>query len=187
MTEAAKYTGGQFIEVSMPCSNIHEQEAFWTGLFDAKVIFRGRMNGWPFTRIIVAGVSLVFREEENFEIPPGPDDEFNFCRHLGIRVADLNEAIENLKARGAKFVLTPDDVRQLQERRQEDGRPLLEVDYIAPPLNATRITEGEFKHDVAILVGPDNLWVELNQIKQPVDAPWYPKLPVESSGLKGRS
>lgn len=33
---------------------------------------------------------------------------------------------------------------------------------------------GEFKHDVAICVGPDHLWIELNQIKEPTDTAWYP-------------
>ena len=177
MAAEVKCTDANFIEVSMPCTDVELQEAFWVDLFDAKVIFRGRMNGQRFSRIIVAGVSLVFREDADFQPPPGPEQEFEFRRHLGLRVPDMDVAIQVLRDRGAHFVLTPDDVRRLQNLGGEEGQPLLEVDYIASPLTAARIARGEFKHEVAILVAPDNVWVELNEIRQPPDVRWYSSLP----------
>ena len=61
-----------------------------------------------------------------------------------------------------------------QDGKSQSNRKYLETTYIAEPLTAQRIASGEFKHDVAILVGPDNLWIELNQIKEPSDTVWYP-------------
>jgi len=163
-----------FIELSYACSDADAQERFWCDLFDGEVLFRGQMMGQPFSRIMVCGVSLVFREDPDFVTPPGPGDEFGYREHIGLRVDDLDAAIAELEAKGAHFTLTPARVRELQQMKQDDGRKFLETTYIAPPLTAARIAAGEFKHDVAILVGPDNIWVELNQIKEPDDTRWYP-------------
>ncbi len=183
----------QFIEVSLTCSDCESMEKFWVDLFDAKVIFRGYMLGQPFTRLLVCGISLIFRQNPNFQAPLGPGKEFLFENHLGLRVHDLDASIAELESKGAHFVLSPAIVRQLQKTpmpqeggqeedhvsKSQDGksqsnRKYLETTYIAPPLTAQRIASGEFKHDVAILVGPDNLWIELNQIKEPTDTAWYP-------------
>jgi catechol 2,3-dioxygenase-like lactoylglutathione lyase family enzyme len=165
-----------FIEVSMACSDCEAMEKFWVDLFGAKVIFRGQMAGQPFTRLTMPGVSLIFRQDPNFAAPAGPGQEWEYRNHLGLRVDDLDRAIADLESRGANFVLTPAKVRELQQKMGGGGMgKYLQTTYIAPPLSRERIDAGEFKHDVAILVGPDNLWVELNQIKEPADTQWYPK------------
>lgn len=173
MTLAAEKTY-PFIEVSMACSDAAAMEAFWHKMFAAKVLFRGRMMGHPFSRILACGITLVFREDPDFQAPPGPGREFNFCNHLGLRVTDLAAAIRDLEAKGAQFVLTPELVRQYQQTKKDDGAPFLVTDYIAPPLTAERIAAGEYAIDLAIMVGPDNLWIELNQITEPDDTSWFP-------------
>lgn len=164
----------RFIEVSLACSDVAAMERFWVDLFDAKVVFQGLIGGEPFSRVLACGVTLVFREDRAFVPPAGPGQERAYRDHLGLRVADLERAIADLKARGAKFVLTPASARQLQQA-PASGSKYVETTYIAPPLNAERIAAGELRHDVAILVGPDNLWVELNQIREPADTQWYPR------------
>lgn len=81
----------QFIEVSLSCSNCEEMERFWVEKFDGKVIFRGKMMGQPFSRIMVCGISLIFRQNPNFIPPAGPGKEFLFENHLGLRVHDLEK------------------------------------------------------------------------------------------------
>ena len=158
--------------------DVDAQEEFWTRLFDAQTIFRGRMMGLRFTRMMVCGISLIFREDPDFVPPPGPGEEWLFRSHLGIRVHDMDKAIADLEAKGAQFVLTPARVRELQRMTQEkgeyEGHKYLETDYIRPPLTLDRIKAGEFRHDVAILVAPDNYWVELNHVTEPADTRWYP-------------
>ncbi|MCB1723979.1 MAG: hypothetical protein KDJ39_09835 [Gammaproteobacteria bacterium] len=163
-----------FIEVSTACSDATRMEEFWRDMFDAQVIFRGNMMGQPFTRLVACGITLVFREDPQFRPPPGPGEEFFFREHLGLRVKDLEAAITELEAKGAQFVLTPAKVREFQQMKKDDGRKFLETTYVAPPLTPERIAAGEFKIDVAIMVGPDNLWIELNQISEPADTGWFP-------------
>ncbi len=163
-----------FIEISLSCSDAAAQEAFWCHLFEAQVLFRGRMMGQPFIRLLACGVTLVFREDPEFKPPPGPEEERLFCNHLGLRVPNLDEAIKELEARGARFVLTPEQVKTLQGQKGEGGEGFLITDYIAPPLTRARIAAGELRHEVAILLGPDNLWIELNEIHEPLDTQWYP-------------
>lgn len=168
-------TAFPFMEVSLACSNVAEMEAFWVRMFDATVIFRGRMAGQPFSRIVACGITFVFRQDPDFVAPPGPGKEWEFRNHLGLRVADLASAIADLEARGAQFVLTPEKVRELQRlQKSEDARPYFETEFIAPPLDAERIKRGDYRIDVAIMVGPDNLWVELNQVTEPQDTNWFP-------------
>ncbi|MBU0553983.1 VOC family protein [Myxococcota bacterium] len=163
-----------FIEVSMRCSDADAMTQFWCDLFDAKVLFKGRMMDQPFSRVLVCGVTLVFRQDPNFKPPPGPGEEWLYNDHLGLRVASLDEAIAALEAKGARFVLTPARVRALQRSQGQGGQPLLETTYVAPPLTLERLKAGDLRHDVAILVGPDNLWIELNEIHEPQDTQWYP-------------
>ncbi len=171
----------RFMEVSMACASVEVQERFWTEMFGGQVLFRGNMAGLPFSRMIACGVTLVFREDPDFPTPPGPGQEFHFRNHLGLRVDDLDAAIADLESRGAHFVLTPAIVRQMQQKKLEgEGedagpqRKWLETTFIAPPLTRERIDSGEYKHEVAIMVGPDNLWIELNEVKEPEDARWFP-------------
>lgn len=163
-----------FIEISMACSDLGAMESFWENMFDGKVIFRGKMMSQPYSRMIACGITLAFREDPSYVPPPGPGQEFMFRNHLGFRVRDLAEAIRQLESRGGKFVLTPDIVRQLQQSKQDNGRKFLETDFVAPPLTAERIAAGEFKIDVAIMAGPDNLWIELNEVREPEDTQWFP-------------
>jgi hypothetical protein len=97
-----------------------------------------------------------------------------FREHLGLRVKDLEAAITELEAKGANSALTPEKVRQFQQMKKDDGCKFLETDYVAPPLTPERIADGEFEVEVAILARPDNLWIELNQIREPADTNWFP-------------
>ena len=110
------FTEYQFVEMSLPTRDVDAQEEFWTRLFDAQTIFRGRMMGLRFTRMMVCGISLIFREDPDFVPPPGPGEEWLFRSHLGIRVHDMDKAIADLEAKGAQFVLTPARVRETSPR-----------------------------------------------------------------------
>ena len=110
-----------FMEVSLACSDCAAMEAFWIKMFDAEVLFRGAIMGEPFTRLMVCGISLLFRQDPAFVAPPGPGQERLYRNHLGLRCGDLDAALTDLEARGAQFVLSPAIVRQLQARQVADG------------------------------------------------------------------
>lgn len=149
-------------------------EAFWVRMFDARVLFRGRMFGQPYVRLLACGITLIFREDPAFVAPPGPGEERQFRTHLGLRCADLEAAILELEARGAVFVVTPAVTRQMLATAPPGAIRAVETTYICPPLTRERIDAGEYQHQVALLVGPDHLWIELNQITEPADTGWYP-------------
>lgn len=165
----------RFMEVSLACTRVQEMEDFWVRMFDAQVLFRGIMAGRPFSRVIACGVTLVFREDPGMTVPPGPGVERLYDNHLGLRVTNLESAIAELEARGARFVVTPALVRQWQQNATEATGKFIETTFIAPPLTRERITAGEYRHDVAIFGGPDNLWIELNEILEPADIRWFPE------------
>jgi len=158
----------RFMEVALGCSDVQAMEDFWVRMFDARVLFRGRMGGEPYARVLACGITLIFRRDPERPLPPGPGEERRFNDHLGLRVADLEAAIEELTARGARFVVTPALVRQW---KGQGG--FVETTFIAPPLTRERIDAGEYRHDVAILAGPDNLWVELNEVHEPAELGWF--------------
>jgi catechol 2,3-dioxygenase-like lactoylglutathione lyase family enzyme len=164
----------RFMEVSMACTDVEAMERFWVQMFDGKVLFRGLMAGQPFSRMIACGVTLVFRQDPAMAVPPGPGEESQYRNHLGLRVDDLDRAIGELEARGARFTLTPAMVRQFQQKRDAQTGAFLQTTYIAPPLTRERIAAGEYRHEVAIFPGPDNLWIELNEVREPEDAHWFP-------------
>lgn len=166
----------RFMEVALPTRDVQAQEEFWVRLFDAKVLFRGRMMGQRFLRIAACGITLILREDPALPLPPGPDEEIDFLAHLGLRVDDLAAAIAELEARGARFVFTPATAGSWFRRwQQRPGGAAIETTYIAPPLTRERIAAGEYAHAVAILAGPDNLWIELNEVREPADTGWYPR------------
>jgi catechol 2,3-dioxygenase-like lactoylglutathione lyase family enzyme len=107
-------------------------------------------------------------------VPPGPGQEVQYRNHLGIRVDDLEAAIADLEAKGARFTMTPALVREWQKKHDPGTGAYLQTTYIAPPLSRERITSGEYRHEVAIFPGPDNLWIELNEVHEPADAQWFP-------------
>ena len=174
----------KFIEVSLACRDCAVQEEFWTRMFGAKVIFRGKMMSQPFVRLLACGITLIFREDKALPLPPGPGEERQYRQHFGLRVHDMDAAIKDLESRGAKFVMTPALVRQYQQVKQSTGAKQFETDYIAPPLTRERIDSGEYKHEVAIFAGPDNLWIELNEVKEPLDTQWFPHMDSPGPGAK---
>lgn len=160
----------QFMEVSLACSDCDEMAAFFERMFDARVIFRGRMMGEPFVRIVACGITFIFRQQADWSARSGDPA---FRDHLGLKVTDLRAAIAHLRGRGATFVLDPDMVAKLQKGRTMSGTPMLETTYVAPPLELERLAESGYRHDVAILEGPDHLYVELNEVHMPPGVGWF--------------
>jgi len=71
------------------------------------------------------------------------------------------------------FVRTPALVRQWHQKQDPKTGRFLQPTFIAPPLTRERIDADEYRHDVAIFVGPDNLWIELNEVHEPADTQWF--------------
>lgn len=164
----------RLMEIVLPCSDLGATEAFFAHMFDARTLVRGRDADAdaPFCLLAVGGVTLRFIQVAGFQPPPGPGTERTFLNHVGFRVDDLEAALAELSARGARFVVTPALVRQWRASAG-GGAGFVDTHFIAPPLTRARIDAGEFTHEVAILAGPDNLWIELNEVHEPPDVRWF--------------
>ena len=160
----------RFVEVSLACSDAEEMAKFFERMFDAKVIFKGRMAGEPFVRIVACGITFVFRQQTGRgETPP----DRHFRSHLGLKVQNLEAAIAELKSRGARFVVEPEMVAKLQHQEGSGGEPYLVTTYVAPPLSPETIQASGYRHDLAIFEGPDRLYLELNEVHQPEGVDWF--------------
>ena len=49
----------------------------------------------------------------------------------------------------------------------------MQTTFVAPPLTLETLHEGGYRHDVAILEGPDRLWIELNEVHMPPGVDWF--------------
>ena len=143
---------------------------FFERMFDAKIIFRGRMLGEPFVRIIANGITYVFRQQTDFK-DPGPD--FALRNHPRLRVSNLDEAVAALNGRGANFALDPNKVKETQKQRTEGDRPMLEMTCVAEPLALETLAESGYKNDVAMFEAPDHLYIELNEVELPPRVDWF--------------
>jgi catechol 2,3-dioxygenase-like lactoylglutathione lyase family enzyme len=160
----------EFMEVSLGCSDAEEMAAFFERMFDGKVIFRGRMAGEPFARMVACGITFVFRQETG-RGPSPPDPHYR--DHLGLKVADMEAAIADLKARGAVFEVEPSMVKGMQQQQQDDGEPYFVATFVAEPLSLETLGASGYRHDVAIFRGPDGLAIELNEVHMPEGVDWF--------------
>ena len=160
-----------FMEVSLACSDAEAMAAFFVQMFDGQVIFKGSMAGEPFVRMVACGITFVFREDTDW---PGDPVDPRFRNHLGLKVDDLGRAIDDLEGRGARFALKPEGVAVLQQKDDEGGAgKWMQTTFVAPPLTLETLHEQGYRHDVAILEGPDRLWIELNEVHMPPGIDWF--------------
>ena len=85
-------------------------------MFDGQVIFKGRMAGEPFVRMVACGITFVFREDTDW---PGDPVDPRFRNHLGLKVDDLGRAILNYR-KAEQF--NPNDANVQQNLEYARGR-----------------------------------------------------------------
>jgi lactoylglutathione lyase len=85
---------------------------YYHRMFGAKVIESIQSDGKPRIDLELGGVSIfILRappEQETPACPPGP---YLGLDHFGLRVSNLNEAVAELKAKGAEFAVEPKTIR----------------------------------------------------------------------------
>jgi lactoylglutathione lyase len=85
---------------------------YYHRMFGAKVIESIQSDGKPRIDLELGGVSIfILRappEQETPACPPGP---YLGLDHFGLRVSNLDEAVAELKAKGAEFAVEPKTIR----------------------------------------------------------------------------
>lgn len=105
---ALKYS---FDHVHVYCTDILASERWFVDLLDARVTERRGSPATPTVALDLGGVSVLLRPRLPGESlgPPGPA-RFG-SDHMGLRVADVPETVEELRARGAEISGEPRELR----------------------------------------------------------------------------
>ena len=85
---------------------------YYQNMFDAKIIESVQSDGQPRVDLDVNGLAIfIARVPPDAAVPPGLRDPHLGLDHFGFRVENLDEAVAELKRRGAEFVVEPRTIR----------------------------------------------------------------------------
>ena len=156
----------RFFEVQETVADAAAAAAWFERVMAGQVLFRGTMVGLPFVKLKVGDLTLVLIEDPAAAIAPSAHGYLR--RHLGFRVRDLDAAIAELEARGARFLVTPAMVDAMRAR---GGPSWVHIDEARAPLAPS--TSHRYRFRVAIFEGPGGLYLELNQLDLPPELDWH--------------
>ena len=85
---------------------------YYNRMFGAKIIESTQSDGKPRIDLELGGVSIfILRVPPEQETPASPPGPYLGLDHFGLRVNNLDEAVAELKAKGAEFAVEPKTIR----------------------------------------------------------------------------
>jgi lactoylglutathione lyase len=85
---------------------------YYNRMFGAKIIETTQSDGKPRIDLELGGVSIfILRVPPEQETPACPEGPYLGLDHFGLRVNNLDEAVADLKAKGAEFAVEPKTIR----------------------------------------------------------------------------
>ena len=98
---------------------------YYNRMFGAKIIETTQSDGKPRIDLELGGLSIfILRVPPEQEAPPCPPGPYLGLDHFGLRVNSMDEAVADLKAKGAEFAVEPQTIR-----------PGVRVAYVRGPEN----------------------------------------------------
>lgn len=79
-------------------------------MFDAEIIESVQSDGKPRVDLDINGLTIFIAPADE-SVPEGPEGPHLGLDHFGLRVGDLDEAVTELKSRGAEFAVEPYTLR----------------------------------------------------------------------------
>ena len=99
---------------------------YYNRMFGAKIIESTQSDGKQRIDLDLGGVSIfILRVPPDQETPASPAGPYLGLDHFGLRVNNLDEAVSELKAKGAEFAVEPKTIR-----------PGVRIAYVRSPENA---------------------------------------------------
>lgn len=104
--------------VHVKCHDINMTKGFYEKMFNARTVYEGKLRGAATATLELPGAVIIISEAgegEDLESPKSPREGIWIrygIGHFGVRVDDLDEAARELKAKGAEFILEPQEVRE---------------------------------------------------------------------------
>jgi len=85
---------------------------YYHKMFDAKIIESVQSDGRPRIDLDLNGLTIfIAKVPPEVEIPSAPVEPYVGLDHFGLRVSNMDEAVAELKRRGATFAVEPRTIR----------------------------------------------------------------------------
>ncbi|KIX14870.1 VOC family protein [Dethiosulfatarculus sandiegensis] len=99
-----------FDHLHLRCQDLEGAVDFYVKMLGGEVVKRFEVNGMPIVRVVVGGTNIAFSPiTKNLSITVPADEPRWGAYQIGFTVADLEQAMAELKAKGGKFKNEPFD------------------------------------------------------------------------------
>ena len=92
--------------------DVKKTAEYYHQMFDAKIVESIQSDGKPRTDLDLNGLTIfIAAVPPEAAVPPGPTVPYVGLDHFGLRVENMDEAVAELKRRGASFMMEPRTIR----------------------------------------------------------------------------
>ena len=92
--------------------DVKRTAAYYHQMFDARIVESVQSDGRPRTDLDLNGLAIFIAPvPPDAAVPPAPTEPYVGLDHFGLRVEDMDDAVAELKRRGASFTMEPRTIR----------------------------------------------------------------------------
>jgi len=92
--------------------DVKKTAAYYHQMFDARIVESVQSDGRPRTDLDLNGLTIFIAPvSPDAAVPPAPTEPYVGLDHFGLRVEDMDDAVAELKRRGASFTMEPRTIR----------------------------------------------------------------------------
>ena len=92
--------------------DVKKTAEYYRDMFDAEIVESIQSDGKPRTDLDLHGLTIfIAHVPADADVPPAPGRPYVGLDHFGLRVEDMDEAVAELKRRGATFMMEPRTIR----------------------------------------------------------------------------
>ena len=92
--------------------DVKKTAEYYQQMFDAEIVESIQSDGRPRTDLDLNGLTIFIAPvAPDAAVPPAPTEPYVGLDHFGLRVDDMDEAVAELKRRGASFMMEPRTIR----------------------------------------------------------------------------
>ena len=92
--------------------DVKKTAEYYHQMFDAEIVQSIQSDGKPRTDLDLNGLTIfIAAVPAGAATPPAPTEPYVGLDHFGLRVEDMDEAVADLKRRGASFTMEPRTIR----------------------------------------------------------------------------
>ena len=92
--------------------DVRKTAEYYRDMFDAEIVESIQSDGKPRTDLDLNGLTIfIAAVPSEAATPPAPGEPYVGLDHFGLRVENMDEAVAELKRRGATFTLEPRTIR----------------------------------------------------------------------------